>query len=66
MTLFVNSVNNVQNILNEINDFGNYAGPKVNWNKTEVMKLNIVNNTFHDNDIIYIYAEQLVKYLVYV
>ena len=39
--------------MNEINDFGDCAGPKVNWNKKKVMKLNIIDNYFHDNDIIY-------------
>ena len=65
-TLFVESVNDIQYIMNEINDFGDYAGPKINWNKTEVMKLNTVDNFVHDNAIIYT-DDQPVKYLgVYV
>ena len=60
-TLFVESVNDIQYIMNENNDFGDYAGPKINWNKTKVMKLNIVDNFFHDNAIIY--TDQPVKYL---
>ena len=64
-TLFVESVNDIQYMMNEINDFGGYAGPKINWNKTEVMKLNTVDNFVHDNAIISI--DQPVKYLgVYV
>ena len=60
-TLFVESVNDIQYIMNEINDFGNYAGPKINWNKTEGMKLNTVDHFVHDNVITY--TDQPVKYL---
>ena len=43
---FTDSVNSVNEVMKEVEIFGDNAGPKINWSKSKLMKLNIdVQNT---------------------
>ena len=37
---FVDGVDSLNHLMQEIEKFGKYAGPKINWDKTKLVKLN--------------------------
>ena len=47
-TIITNSVQSVKEIMKEVEMFGEHAGPKINWTKSNFMKLNISNDEVED------------------
>ena len=58
-TIFVNSLKSVDHVMNEIDRFGKIAGPKVNWNKTKMLKIMDINSGISEFD----FTEEPVKFL---
>ena len=47
-TLFVNPMESVDNAMKKLDDFEYFAGPKINWNKTKVLKMKELYTTKYD------------------
>ena len=58
-TIFVDSIKSVNHVMKEIDSFGKIAGPKVNWNKTKMLKIMDFNLGISEFD----FTEEPVKYL---
>ena len=53
-TIFVNSFECVHGAMKDIENFGSIAGPKVNWSKTNIMKLCSLSEFTNDHNIEYV------------